>query len=182
MITAEYIRECISYDPRSGSLTWKNRPPEHFISVRYMRIFNTQFSGCEAGTPRKKAGNPNIYRGLSISTPEGKRTLECHRVAFAIYHGYWPEMVDHFDGNTLNNAISNLRPATKSINGKNRHISIHNTSGIPGVSRNGSGWVVHGCGNPKAYIGRFTHIFDAACARKSYELANGYTERHGGIR
>src|SRR6185503_11863283 len=130
MITPEYLQECISYDPDSGVLLWRERPIEHFKSERYMRIFNSQFAGNQVGTPRKKSGNPNIYRSFSLSTSEGRKTLECHRIAFVIFHGYWPENVDHFDGHTLNNRISNLRPATKSMNGKNRRLAAHNTSGI----------------------------------------------------
>ena len=43
-----------------------------------------------------------------------------HRVIFYLYHGYMPEIVDHWDGDTRNNAISNLRPSSASENQHNR--------------------------------------------------------------
>lgn len=35
-----------------------------------------------------------------------------HRLIYLYYHGFIPEFLDHVDGNTLNNDISNLRDAT----------------------------------------------------------------------
>jgi hypothetical protein len=45
-----------------------------------------------------------------------------------------PEFLDHIDGNTFNNCIENLRPATISQNNCNQVIRKDNTSGIKGVS------------------------------------------------
>jgi hypothetical protein len=43
------------------------------------------------------------------------------RIAFALYHGWLPdEMVDHHDGDTNNNRLDNLRPATAQQNAMNR--------------------------------------------------------------
>lgn len=47
------------------------------------------------------------------------RTYANHRVIFYLYKGYWPELVDHADGNTKNNNINNLRDATHSENKAN---------------------------------------------------------------
>lgn len=182
MISIEYLAECLDYDPVRGQLIWRSRPLGHFGSRRSASVFNSQFAGKEAGSVSFKKSAGADYRKVCISGPFGSKTIEAHRLAYAIFHGEWPEMVDHFDGNTLNNRISNLRPATRSVNGRNRRLARHNTSGVPGVSRNGSGWIVYGGGSPKEYLGRFPTIFEAACARKGYELRSGYTLRHGEIR
>ena len=43
----------------------------------------------------------------------------CHRAIYYLHTGKLPEVVDHIDGNTLNNKIENLRAATKSDNKAN---------------------------------------------------------------
>lgn len=37
----------------------------------------------------------------------GKPTRE-HRIIWALHYGYWPNVIDHVDGDRLNNKISNL--------------------------------------------------------------------------
>lgn len=52
----------------------------------------------------------------------------------------WP-LVDHRNGNGLDNRRANLRPATKSTNAANSRIRSDNTSGYRGVTRRGRRWV-----------------------------------------
>jgi hypothetical protein len=56
-----------------------------------------------------------------------------HRIIFAMHHGYWPELIDHIDGNPLNNDPLNLREASKSQNAQNAKLNKNNKSGIKGV-------------------------------------------------
>ena len=64
---------------------------------------------------------------------EKQRTMRMHRL---IMNCSLDMMVDHIDGNGLNNQRSNLRLATRSENGRNQGISRANTSGYKGVSFN----------------------------------------------
>lgn len=48
------------------------------------------------------------------------KTYLLHRVIFAYHYGHIPKCIDHVDGDTQNNRIENLRPATHSQNMCNR--------------------------------------------------------------
>jgi hypothetical protein len=49
-------------------------------------------------------------------------------------------VVDHIDGNRVNNIITNLRWATKSENSRNSKMKSRNTSGIKGVLMENGKW------------------------------------------
>jgi hypothetical protein len=64
---------------------------------------------------------------------KGQHTVQMHRFLL----GLEPrdgKVVDHRDGNTLDNRRSNLRVATVGQNGKNRELNSNSTSGLKGVS------------------------------------------------
>jgi hypothetical protein len=59
--------------------------------------------------------------------------MRVHRVIFLMHHGYMPGVVDHINGDTLDNRIENLRAATHQQNSVNRKVSSRNKLGIKGV-------------------------------------------------
>lgn len=76
-------------------------------------------------------------------------------------------LIDHIDGNGLNNQKSNLRLANKSQNAFNRKKTSKNTSGYKGVtwSKYANSWFVSITVNKrKIYLGNFKVIEDAAKA------------------
>lgn len=59
---------------------------------------------------------------------------QCHRIIWKMHTGNDPiELIDHIDGNTKNNKISNLREATFKQNNLNIKIRKDNSSGVIGV-------------------------------------------------
>jgi HNH endonuclease len=62
-----------------------------------------------------------------------KRAFMEHRLIFMMHHGYFPQEVDHIDGNKLNNKIENLRSASHLENLRNQKIRINNVSGHKNV-------------------------------------------------
>lgn len=85
----------------------------------------------------KLAGRLAGYRrkdGYRVVTYQGKKYLY-HRVLFAMVHGYYPEQVDHIDGDPSNNHISNLRASDAVRNNQNLAAPrSHNRCNSLGVS------------------------------------------------
>lgn len=75
--------------------------------------------------------------------------------------------VDHVDGNTLNNCLSNLRPATYQQNVFNQKRRVDNTSGFKGVSwkKDKRKWKAYLTFSRKQnHLGYFDDIKEAALA------------------
>jgi len=112
-------------------------------------------------------------RGYAVSRPWDKkerryRTLYMHRMIIGAEDG---EVVDHINGDKLDNRKQNLRRVTQSENLQNAKLSSANRSGFRGVSwcRWTSRWVAaiwrHG---KKRNLGRYEEIEDAA---RAYDAA-----------
>lgn len=114
----------------------------------------------------------NVYaeRGNVI-----KYRLQCHRLMFLIYYGYFPEMVDHIDGDPTNNRKSNLRAATQVQNARNRKINSNNSTGFKGVCKDKTRFAAFISGT---FIGTFStpeeaHAAYCAAAKELHgEFAN----------
>lgn len=57
-----------------------------------------------------------------------------HRLIYIMHYGVINDLIDHIDGNTLNNDIGNLRECTNAQNVCNGKLRNDNTSGSKGVS------------------------------------------------
>jgi len=106
-----------------GVLYWKKRP----IQGMWSKVFNTRYANKEAGGVDGKG-----YRRVKYDQSEP--SIATHRVVFLLHYGFLPEVVDHIDGNKINNSIGNLRSATQQKNNYNSRLARHNTSGIKGVN------------------------------------------------
>lgn len=123
MLTSEYVRGILSYDPDTGVLRWKLR-----TDVR--SAWNQKFAGKVAGPVGKG------YVKITIND----RAFYAHRLAWLIITGQWPlNEIDHKDQNPANNRWDNLRIATRQQNQQNRKRHKSNTSGFKGVFKNQHG-------------------------------------------
>lgn len=96
-------------------------------------------------------------------------------------------VVDHIDGNGLNNTRMNLRVTTNRVNCRNKSVGSRNTSGVVGVSFNEGKWKAQIVdNNGKAKIKSFStnkYGFEeakkmAADQRKEWEVEFGYIIRY----
>ena len=93
-----------------------------------------------------------------------QRHLLMHRIIAGAKGG---QLVDHENGDKLDNRRRNLRISNKSLNGCNRGIPRHNTTGYKGVVKHSqsNGWVAQiTVGGKNLYIGHFPHPQLAALA------------------
>lgn len=125
----------------------------------------------------EKAGHENGKGYLKLRL-NGK-SLYVHKIAFALYNGYYPEhQVDHYDHNRMNNSELNLLKSSHLENSKNqklRYDSPTNTLGVSfDIKRNK--WKVR---IGQKYLGYFTTEEEAIKVRKEAEKELDYSESHG---
>lgn len=168
MTDTELIRERLRYDPDTGKLYW---------NASKNKAWNTRRENTEAGCAFVGSRSDNAYIKVFI----GKRlAYPAHRIAFLLMEGRWPEIIDHINGNGLDNRWSNLREVSRALNARNAKINRRNKTGVMGVYyRNGRYRVIGKKDNKAIGLGTYSNIFDAACAKRSFEIANSYLPEHG---
>lgn len=170
-ITPELCRQLLRYEPDTGRLFWRARSFDRFPDIRSAKIWNTRFANKEAFTARSK--------GYNIGTIDYVM-VKAHRVAWAIYHGEWPEVIDHINGDPGDNRIGNLRSVSQAENMTNLSMRANNSSGVVGVYLSDGSWVAEiKIQGRRKYLGSFKSIEDAASARKAAELEFGFHKNHG---
>jgi hypothetical protein len=173
-LTVQDLRLLLDADFEVGVVTWKPRSREFFKSNRSAAVWNSRFANKFALEAEHRDG----YKHGRIF---GKLYLK-HRVLMAMKLGYWPEYVDHINGNRADNRIQNLRPATRVQNGRNAARPIHNTSGCIGVSWNkrDQRWTAYITLNRKRKaLGNFKTFEEAVECRKANETIYDFHPNHG---
>lgn len=124
-IARDDLLEWFNYDPDTGAFTWRKRPAR-------------SSAGRRVGDP---AGSLQAGIKRRVLWLRRKR-MYAARAAYVMVHGDIPKtaLVDHIDGDTLNDRIDNLRLASKAQNTWNR------------IQKNGSAYAL---GVAKDRRGRF---------------------------
>ncbi len=114
-LTQERLRLLVTYDSGTGVISWNG-------------IKNNQTSGRLAGSPDR--------HGYLQTRVDGKIYFN-HRLAWLYVYGHFPIcVIDHIDGNHLNNSINNLRDVSRRTNQENQRIAplSNKTTGLLGAT------------------------------------------------
>jgi hypothetical protein len=150
-IPLSYIQSVLKIDPSSPSgLTWLPRTNE-------WNAWNARFANKPAGYKQASPRNEYQYEywRTCINYNDKATHLKCSRIIFLLHKSYLikDNIIDHIDGNSLNNNPDNLRESTDSENQQNSKISKRNTSGHKGVcwDKNSRKWRVQISALGKSY-------------------------------
>ena len=161
MITQAQVIDCFEY--RDGNLYWKRvaHPNKQYLASK------------PAGSIHKTGYRHVTWMG---------KIHKAHRLIFLMHHGYLPEIIDHINGNKLDNRIENLREATVQQNNMNAKTKVTNKSGVKGVSWHplGKKWMVRIMINGKdKYFGMYEDLeFAALVAQEARNKYHGAFARH----
>lgn len=130
-------------------------------------VLHATFEDCGNTVRRRSTGRLTVKpSGLYLMARVGAQMFLVHRILYKMRTGLEPAIVDHLDGDRLNNTPSNLRAADNVTNQYNRGKAANNTSGHKGVFWDRGKWrvIVVVDGKP-VNGGRFAVLTDAAaCA------------------
>lgn len=163
-----------------GNLIWKQRDKSDFKTEKEWRRWSTRYAGKIAGCSHDAKRSNTLYWQVSYE----KKRYFAHNVIWQMLFGSIPEgmVVDHVDGNGLNNNPENLRLVTAAGNYKNRPLYSSNTSGVPGVhfDRKSGRWYARACANGSREIiySGYSQV-EAMKARLEASSEYGYHKNHG---
>jgi hypothetical protein len=155
----KYLRECFTYNRRTGVLRWRRRPRRHFATTNSWAVWNRKHARTIAGCLV-----PAGYRYVGLN----HTIYKAHRVIWKIVTSREPPAtIDHVKGNVADNRWHRLRAATMLEQNWNARLKRNNTSGHCGVYRVGSGrYGAHiRINRAYRYLGTFDTKEEAAAVR-----------------
>lgn len=148
-----YIKNNLSYDSETGEFKW-------------LKIGKGRYT--DSVGVKDSAG----YIIIGV----GCKTYKAHRLAWFITHKYWPDLLDHINGDRSDNRLCNLRDVTKRQNDQNK-IS-HRNGKLVGTTycKNSKKWVAQLTVNKKRkHIGIYSTELEAHNAYKNYLIDHNLT-------
>lgn len=170
-ISQKDLFEMFVYDRQNGKLYWK----EHY---------HKRFIGKEAGSV-ETLGKTSHYKRIRVNIKSSR--FMAHHIVWCMEHGVWLDdgrfVMDHIDGNALNNRIDNLRIVTYADNSRNMARLPTNKTGVAGVvyvkDRSKYRVRIRDWSGRKVSLGCYETLEEAAEVRKKAEKEYGYHENFG---
>lgn len=164
MDLATKMRNQLTYNPETGVLNWKESG-------------SGRRSNLVAGTIKRKKVGDNTHRSVTLDGV----AYTAAQVAWTIQTGEFPTfIIDHKDGNPLNDRWDNLRRGDGGVDQRNCRMNRRNSTGVNGVRLNNGYYLAYiGDNGRQKYLGCSADFFEAVCIRKRAELQYNYSPRHG---
>jgi hypothetical protein len=157
------LKNQLYYDPETGVFKWRESG-----SGRRKNLI--------AGCVKKKG--LNACRRIVFDQKE----YTCGQLAWCLMKGEFPNfIIDHKDGDSLNDKWTNLRRGDDCIDQRNAFRQVRNKTGCTGVRLNNGyylAYIGNGSGRQK-YLGCSKDLFEAICIRKAAEVGLNYSILHG---
>ena len=134
--TTPDFNKLFEVDPSSPTgLRWKDNINDG-ITGRGKNLF----AGKPAGVKKEITG-----RATTLNVLIKGKAYVVSRIIWELTYGSIPEgyVIDHLDGNPLNNKIENLACKTRAGNMRNRKKPKSNKSGVVGVRKEGNSWIAY---------------------------------------
>jgi len=151
-----------------SGLRRKIMPRKYFKNNVAWRFANNHYGGKPAGCLKQlKTKHPRWMVRFN-----GK-DWQATRIIWAVAHGIDPveNYIDHIDGNSQNNKLSNLRLVNISQSHANRSAMTGNPSGYAGVNKQGNKWKARlRVEGKEINLGTFDELSEAIEARRNGEL------------
>jgi hypothetical protein len=158
MLTQSELHRLFSYDPETGVLVRRSNG--------------------------RRVGSLNRPRNRWTVSVNGRRLYQ-HRVIWCMVYGQWPTCeIDHVNGNSADNRISNLRLADSTQNKWNILRHGRNTSGHKGVDycKKTGRWVARiSVYKKRIHLGKFPTKEEAIAAREAAAANHCGEYRRGGV-
>jgi hypothetical protein len=136
-IPVEFFHQIMEYREEvvdgvlQGNVYWKKRDDN---SVQW----NGRYAGKKAGSKNCRGYNITIIKYNNLNC-----NLQMHTITYILNYNKYPEnVIDHIDGNKLNNLISNLEDSSLEDNSNNRGATPNSSSHFRAVFRHRNKWLV----------------------------------------
>ena len=176
LVPLQYLKEVFKIDETSKTgLRWKKRANDKCG-------WNKKYANQPAGTFKLSSKGIPAWR-VCLTYGGISKLYYVHRIIFYIKYGILDDskVIDHINGNPLDNRIKNLRQVTPSQNCYNSKTNKKNKLKCKNIylGKNGKYFVKLQINNKDVYLGQYTNLKDAKKAAKEARIKyHGEFARH----